>query len=197
MGQRNLKAGIAMWGSQAEIVYRSFPLMSDLAPGSDTRFLEMFGRQRSLLPEQVWNIMDGVTRKAATLGLELRFDRARATNTLRAQELAHFAKSKGKQDLMADRLFKAYFTDGLLLGDLDTLARLAAEIGLDHSEASRALAEKRFVHAVKADIATADRLGVTGVPYVSIGGTVMIAGDQPPEAFAEALSRAQASNKQP
>lgn len=102
---------------------------------------------------------------------------------------------------MADRLFRAYFTDGLLLGDFDTLGALAAEIGLDHSEATRALVEKHFVHAVTADIGAANRLGVTGVPYVSIGGTVMIAGDQPPETFADALSRAwtqvSSSNKRP
>lgn len=99
MGQRNLKAGIAMWGGHVEIVYKSFPLMSDLAPGSDTKFLEMFGRQRNLQPEQVRNIMDGVTKKAATLGLEFRLDRARATNT-------HCARRNWRilQNLRANRI---------------------------------------------------------------------------------------------
>ncbi len=40
-------------------------------------------------------------------------------------------ESRGLQDATKERLLRAYFTDGELLSDHDTLVRLATEVGLE------------------------------------------------------------------
>ena len=77
-----------------------------------------------------------VTARAAELGLDYRFDRALTTNTTAAHRLSHFAAAHGRQHAMVQRLFRAYFTDGLNIGDYDVLADLAADVGLDRAKRS-------------------------------------------------------------
>ena len=190
MGVHRLNAGITMWGGHGDVIYRSFSLMADLAPGSDIDFLAMFGAQRNLAPVQVQAIVDGVTAQAATLGLELHLERARATNTQRAQELSHFAKYRGRQAALAERIFRAYFTDGLLISDVDVLAALAAEVGLDPLEAADAIARRRFKPEVQTDIAAARQAGVSSVPHIVIDSDILIGGGQTPEMIADSLRKA-------
>lgn len=190
LGERRLKTGIARYGGPVEIIYRSFQLRPDLARGSDVNFITMFAQRRNLSPAQVHQMMAGVAAQAAALGLQFQLDRARTTNTHRAHELAHFAKSMGRQDEIAERIFKAYFTDGLLIGNVDTLADLAAEIGLHRAEAKRAVVEERFAPAVEADIIAARTAGISSVPHIVIDGSTVISGSQEPDAFVAALTHA-------
>lgn len=190
MGDRKLKAGTVTYGEPVEIAFRSFQLRPDLTPGSHIDFITMFAERRGLSPEQVRPMMTGVTAQAKALGLQLHFDRAQTTNTRRAHELAHFAKSRGREDEMTERLFKAYFTDGLTIGHIDTLADLAAEVGLDRTEAAAALRDKRFGAAVETDIEAAKKLGISAVPHILVDGAISISGGQEPEVFAAALAEA-------
>ncbi|MFH9009721.1 DsbA family protein [Streptomyces afghaniensis] len=63
-------------------------------------------------------------------GLELDFRRAVFTNTFDAHRLAAQASAQGKGEEMAERLFRAYFADGLNIADTTALDRLAAETGV-------------------------------------------------------------------
>ena len=47
---------------------------------------------------------------------------------------------KGVEDAMVERLFRAYFTEGLDIGDRTVLARLAGEVGLEAAEIAARLA---------------------------------------------------------
>jgi predicted DsbA family dithiol-disulfide isomerase len=194
MGEHRLKVGIAQAGVPVEVVYRSYQLRPDLPPNTDIDFVTMLAERRSLPVSQVKEMMAGATAQAATIGLELRYDRTRVTNTRRAHELAHFANSQGKQAALMERIFKAYFTDGLLISDPATLADLAAEVGLDRETSVRALKEKAFEATVEADIAAARSAGVSSVPHIVIDGQFVISGGQAPEVFADALRQARTSH---
>lgn len=87
------------------------------------------------------------------------------------------------------RLFQAYFTDGLNVGDRDVLADLAAEVGLDRTKAAASLDSGEFTDAVRADLQQAQRLGISGVPFFVFNNAYGVSGAQPVETFLEALDR--------
>jgi len=60
-------------------------------------------------------------------------------NTLDAHRLLTYAEREGRQDEMAEVLFKAYFMEGVDLTNAERLADAAARAGLDREAAKRYL----------------------------------------------------------
>jgi predicted DsbA family dithiol-disulfide isomerase len=135
-------------------------------------------------------MLENVTKIAAEVGLPFDFDRVHQTNTRKAHELLHYAKTHGKQIEMKERLLKAYFVNGEHVGDLRTLSALAADVGLDAADVLRSLEAGEYAAAVAADIAQAEVHGISGVPFYVIDGRFGISGAQSAETFAAALQQA-------
>ncbi len=85
---------------------------------------------------------------------------------------------------------RAYFTDGLAVGDRDTLVGLATEIGLDEDEVRSMLESDDFGNHVRSDEATAKMLGIESVPFYVFDRKYGVSGAQPVEVFAQALETA-------
>lgn len=84
--------------------------------------------------------------------------------TRKAHELALHAEEKGRADLTVSQLFRTRFRKGMDLGRVDLLLTVAAEIGLDPSEARTVLGVDRFAPKVEEARAQALEAGVRGVP---------------------------------
>ena len=84
---------------------------------------------------------------------------------------------------MVDRLFRGYFLEGRDIGDLSTLAEIAAECGIDDSEARGFLAGAGEREEIIAEDRNARRLGVNAVPCYIFAGQYAISGAQEPEFF--------------
>ena len=173
-----------------DVRYHSFELMPELPADSTTSPHELLATKRGIPREQVELMHDQVTARAAELGLDYRFDQALTTNTTAAHRLSHFAAAHGRQHAMVQRLFRAYFTDGLNIGDYDVLADLAADVGLDRASALAALASGEFSDEVASDIALSRELGISGVPFFVFNGKFAVSGAQPVEAFLQVLDTA-------
>ena len=63
---------------------------------------------------------------------------------------------------MKERLFEAYFRDGRVISDPETLIELAGEEGIDAREV---VASAEYAEDVRDDIETARELGISGVPF--------------------------------
>jgi predicted DsbA family dithiol-disulfide isomerase len=120
-------------------------------------------------------------------GLELNFDRVRAGNTFDAHRLTHLAAAHGLQDAMKERLQRAYLTEGELISDHATLARLAAEVGVPGEE--EMLASDRYAAEVRDDERLAQEIGITAVPTFVVDRRIAVAGAQQPEVLRELLQR--------
>lgn len=117
-------------------------------------------------------------------GIEFAFDRIRRTpNTLRAHRLIRLATAEGSGDRMVEALFRAYFLDGRDLGDIDVLAAVAAETGLDPGAARAYLAGEAGAEEVRAEDRRARRLGIHAVPCFVLERGYAISGAQEPEMF--------------
>ena len=119
----------------------------------------------------------------------MRFDLARGGNTFDAHRLVQLAKAHGVQDAMKERLMRAYHTEGESIGDTDTLARLALDVGLPEDDVRDVLATDRYAADVREDERTAMSLGINAVPFFVVDRRMGAAGAHPPEALGELLRR--------
>jgi predicted DsbA family dithiol-disulfide isomerase len=122
--------------------------------------------------------------------LTFNYGQTRVANTFDAHRLQHLATTQRKGDVMAEALFKAFFTDGRNIADLDTLAKLASSVGLPEARAREVLVSGAFADDVRRDIDEALQLGVTGVPFFVIDGRYAVSGAQDSSIFRQALQRA-------
>jgi predicted DsbA family dithiol-disulfide isomerase len=123
-------------------------------------------------------------------GIEFRYDLMKVTpNTLKAHRLTWFAGNAGKATEMAERILRAYFTEGQDIGDVDTLVNLAAEIGLDSAQVKTFLLSQAGIQEVEALKRRAIAQGIRSVPTIRIGKEVLVGG-QPTEIFLAALRAA-------
>ena len=128
-----------------------------------------------------------VTDAAAGEGLDFRFDIQRSGATFDGHRVIHLAAEHGLQDAMKERLLHAYFTEGQLMSDHDTLVRLAVEVGLDEDEVRGMLAGDRFAAEVRDDERLAGQLGISAVPTFVVDRAIGASGAHPPEALMDLL----------
>jgi predicted DsbA family dithiol-disulfide isomerase len=196
IGKRKFEAGVAEFDCEVEVEYHSFELSPDTPVDFDGNTVDYLSQRKGMPVDEVKKMLTHVTGIAADVGLDYHFDDVHQTNTIKAHELLHFAKSKGRQIDMKERLLKAYFVDGRHVGRVDELADLAADIGLDRAEAQRALDAGTYTADVKADVAQAQAYGIQGVPFFVIDGKYGVSGAQDATAFTNMLEQVQSEREE-
>ncbi len=85
-----------------------------------------------------------------------------------------YAKEHGKGNEYNLRVLEGFFRDGLHIGDMGVLARLAGEVGLDESGFAEALRTRKYREAHRRALRHAyEEAGVQGVPMFVIGDRVL------------------------
>jgi predicted DsbA family dithiol-disulfide isomerase len=131
-----------------------------------------------------------ITAAAAAVGLELHLDRiARGANTLNAHRLIEWAREADLENAMVEALFRAYFCAGRDVGDSETLAGIAGEVGLDATAVRARLAGPDGRDAILDRIRFSRDQGVTGVPFFSFDGKLSLSGAQGEDTFLLVLDR--------
>lgn len=195
IGKRRFEKALAEFANspgapKVKVTYHSYELAPDTPVDYDGSEVDFLVSHKGMDEDQVRQLLDHVTQVAASEGLEYNFDAVQHTNTTRAHELLHFAKAQGKQAELKELLLRAYFVEGRHVADLDTLAELAQEAGLDRTEALSALTTRKFTADVQADIAQGHGAGVTGVPFYLIDSKYSLFGAKDPAEFVSALTQA-------
>lgn len=127
-------------------------------------------------------------------GVAFAFDKiARAPNTLDSHRLIRWAYAAGAQDKVVDRLFSLYFEQGRDIGDRALLVETARESGMDAEVVEKMLAEGAGEEEVRAEIAQAQAMGVTGVPFFIFAQRFAVSGAQGVDVLSAAIDRARKS----
>lgn len=197
IGKRKFEAGAAQFGGAVEVEYHSFELAPDTPVDFEGTPVDYLSRRKGIPVEQAEQMMSRVTGIAAAVGLDYDYDHVHQTNTVISHELLHFAKSKGRQLEMKERLLKAYFINGEHVGRIPDLVDIAVELGFDRDEVTSALESHRFLADVKADMALAREYGINGVPFFVIDGKYGVSGAQEAETFANVLTQVQTERDTP
>ncbi|GAA3335120.1 DsbA family oxidoreductase [Curtobacterium albidum] len=192
IGKRKFEAGAAAFGAgpdaaPVEVEYHSFELSPDTPVDFEGTEAEFLSGHKGLPVEQAQQMLEHVAGIAQSVGLDYDFDAMHHTNTVKAHQVIHLAKQHGKQLDMVERLFTAYFERGEHVGQDESLADLAAEVGLDRDEVLTTLRDDGQLAAVRADQAQAQAFGINGVPFFVIDGKYGVSGAQDPAAFEQVL----------
>ena len=128
---------------------------------------------------------DLLMHHGAAVGLEFRFDLIeRIPNSRRSHLLIAHAARRGLQNAVKERVMRAYFQEGVDIGEVDELVRLGTDVGLAARDARTALVLREDQDGVVAAERHAAALGITGVPTYVFDGQYSISGAQEPSALA-------------
>lgn len=191
IGKRNFEMALADFPDKdkIEVEWKSFqldPTVPEVATESQEDYLV---KRKGMSREQVQGMLANVTEMARQAGLEYHLDKSVMVNSQKAHQLIQFAKTKGLGDEMEEVLFRAFFTDGKNVADLETLKELGKEAGLDEKELESAFTDDQFKYKMNQDIQEARSIGVTGVPFFVFDRKYGVSGAQPSEAFLDTLSK--------
>lgn len=191
IGQKRLdKAMATLPNVPVEIRWRPFQLDPTLPPGGKDRktyLSEKFGGE-----EKAQSIYANIKTAGDAEDIEFDFDAiAVSPNTLDAHRLIRWAGALGPevQDKVVRRLFALFFEQGVDIGQHTVLLDIARDCGMDVSIVESLLATDADVEAVKSEIATANRMGINGVPCFIIDNKYAVMGAQDPSALADAIRK--------
>jgi predicted DsbA family dithiol-disulfide isomerase len=126
---------------------------------------------------------------ARAAGVDLNPDKPqRMPNTLNAHRLIHWAGIEGVQQVVVDALMRAYWVEGRDIGDLDTLADIAGENGMDRDATLRLLQSDADADDILARDQDARKKGVTAVPTFLVAQQYVVSGAQPPETWDKVIA---------
>jgi predicted DsbA family dithiol-disulfide isomerase len=126
---------------------------------------------------------------ARAAGVDLNPDKPqRMPNTLNAHRLIHWAGIEGVQQVVIDALMRAYWVEGRDIGDLDTLADIAGENGMDRDATLRLLQSDADADDILARDQDARKKGVTAVPTFLVAQQYVVSGAQPPETWDKVIA---------
>ncbi len=190
IGKRRFEAALAQFPFRDHVTVRwhSFELDPNAPAQSEGTMVEVLAKKYRISKLQAMGMMSNVAKVAASEGLDYRLEQAQMGNTFDAHRLLHFAEQHGKQDVMKERLLKAYFTDGRSVSDHDSLAALAAEVGLDAEAVRAMLASSEFADAVRADEQQAAATQIQGVPFFVFNRKYGVSGAQETPSMLHALN---------
>ena len=197
IGKRKFETALADFAGKGkvDIEWKSFQLDPEMDNKEGLNVHEYLGKRKGGTPADGKRMNDSMTAAAAEVGLQYDFDNGIINNTMNAHRLLHWAKAAGLQNELKERIFKAYYTEGIDTADIAELVRLAKETGLDPVQARKVLEENLYVKEVLQDQQEAAELGVQGVPFYVFNRKYAVSGAQPSEVFAQVLNKVLAEEK--
>ena len=190
LGQRRLGLALEDLASEikAAVTWKPYQLEPNAPPeGFDT--FDYLSRKIGG-PERVRQSHEMLTRLGAEIGLPFALDKAKTfPNTLDAHRLLLWAgqSDAALQNQIAHALFTANFVEGRNVGDHEVLGEIAGACGMDAGDVKRRLATDKDRDTIRSEIANAQRMGVSGVPFFVIDGKYAISGAQGVDVFVNAL----------
>jgi predicted DsbA family dithiol-disulfide isomerase len=192
IGKKRLEKAMALVPEVAvDVQWRPYQLAPELPPEGVPRRDYMIGKFGSA--ERIDQIHARLTGIGAEEGIAFAFDRiAVAPNTMNAHRLILWSRAGGRQDDVVEALFRAFFMEGRNLADSGVLTMIGAAHGLDAALLTELFDGESDVDRTRREIASAQRIGVTGVPFFIVAGKYGIAGAEAPETIAGAIRQAAA-----
>ncbi len=192
IGKRKFEAGLAQFAhkDKVEVIWKSFQLDPELKNDGTLSLKAYMARRKSISLEEAAAMSEGATQKAAMVGLNYNLGKVIPTNTIKAHQLAHFAKKHGLQSNAEEILFRSYFVDGKNIDNVSTLLQLVDELELNAEAFNIALDKQTYIADVKADIAEAKAMGIRMIPHFMVNRQYVISGSYDSQTFTDILTKA-------
>ena len=193
IGKRRLDAALAARaGGKATVRWHPFQLNPDIPRGGVDR--RSYLDQKFGGPERISETQERLESAGRDTGVWFEFERIeRQPNTLDAHRLIAWSQ-KVRPALthdLVENLFRAYFTQGVDVGNIEELARIAGLSGFDAFRAKALLTSDEGRAAIAAAERRAHALGVTGVPLFIFNQRVAVSGAQHAKVLREAMTQSE------
>lgn len=189
VGYKQLDEALQQTNTDYEIHWHPFELNPDM-PAEGQNMREHIVEKYGSTPEQSDESRARITEAGAQVGFDFNFtDELRMHNTFNLHQLLHWAETQGQRHELKQALFSAHFTDGRNISDKEVLADIAAETGLDRSEALAVLEDQRFASEVREEEQHWQRQGVRSVPAIIFNERHLVSGAQGVENFSHILKQ--------
>jgi len=189
VGKRRLDDALALRPDQDfEVHYHPFLLAPDMPREGRNRkeyYAEKFGEDNGRMKQMTEILL----KEAGTI--DFQFDHIeRAPNTVDSHRLIRWAQGQGRQNETVEAVFKAFFTDGRDIGDIETLIDIGVNSGLERDILTSLFQEDRDREAIQQRAMQAAGMGINGVPFYIFNNQVALSGAQTPEVIAQAIDKA-------
>jgi len=189
IGQKRLDRAIAALPDiRVEVRWRPYQLDATIpSAGMDRKdyMLAKFGSE-----ERLREMHARIVPLGDAEGISFDFDAIKVSpNTLDAHRLIRWAGSQGNsvQNALVRNLFQLYFEQGVDIGDHSALIKAATQAGMDAPVVETLLAGDADSEAVSEEVATASRMGITGVPCFLLESKYAVMGAQDSATLADAI----------
>jgi protein disulfide-isomerase len=194
IGKKNYEIALEEFAdaSKIELEWYSFQLDPTIPEQGDdgVNMMTYLEQSKGMPASQIQEMFGNISEMGKDVGIEFNFDKAVIANTMNAHRLLQLAKTKGLSNEAEETLFKAYFTEGVDIGNREVLKSLGLLIGLEEADLDQVLNSDAFSYEVNQDIREGANIGVQGVPFFVFNRRYGISGAQPVEAFLETINKA-------
>ena len=198
IGKKRLEAAAKQAGVELEVHWHSYELDPEAPTRQEVSNSERLAQKYGRTVADVEEMQRNIAAMAAEEGIQFNWENANSGNTFNAHRIIHLAQSKGLGSEAKEAFFYSYMTQGLSIGERETIEDVAARIGLNPVEVEDVLDSEEYADFVKFDEEVAhDQLKVTGVPFFVFDQRIALAGAQPREVFLQVFEKALAAPEQP
>ncbi|ODT05560.1 MAG: disulfide bond formation protein DsbA [Mesorhizobium sp. SCN 65-20] len=195
LGMRRLESALeGLTDIKADVRWRPFQLDPTIPAEGKERKAYMLAKFND--EARLQQVHANLVSLGAVEGISFDFDAITvAPNTLDAHRLIRWAASSGDgvQGKLVRTLFSYYFEQGKNIGDHGVLTEAAKEAGMDATVVEALLPTDSDREDVSSEIATASRMGITGVPCFLLEGKYAVMGAQDSATLADAVRQVAAA----
>lgn len=189
IGYYQLERALAATGLGAEIHWHPFELNPSMPPEGQNMRAHIMQKYGSTAAESHAS-REKITALGAQLGFDFAWsDETRMWNTFLAHQLIEWAVADGAQHDVKLALFRAHFTQGRNVSDIDVLAEVARSCGLDAEAARAALESGDKAREVRSIQQYWHSKGIEGVPAMIFDNRYLLTGAQGERTYAGMLMR--------
>ncbi|NWD21696.1 DsbA family oxidoreductase [Pseudomonas yamanorum] len=163
---------------KVELTFKPFELNPDMPAGGENAVAHMM-RKYGRSAEEVASGKRMLMERGEAIGFSFDLEkRSHFYNTFDAHRLLFWALQQGRQIELKKSLLRGYFSDGQNVSDHETLARLAAEAGLDIEGALIVLGSAAYANEVRELEVFYREHGINSVPAMVLNGRQLVSGSQ-------------------
>lgn len=178
IGYRQLAEALKQTDTAHEIHWHPFELNANMpSEGQNMRehIIEKYGSTKQESDASRVRLSEA----GQEVGFEFNFnDDTRMHNTFNLHQLLHWADQQGRMHDLKQALFAAHFTHNRDISNIEVLADIAAETGLDRSEALTVLEDQRFALEVREAEKHWQQQGIQSVPAIIFNERHLVSGAQ-------------------
>ncbi|MEP0799963.1 DsbA family oxidoreductase [Funiculus sociatus] len=190
IGTKHLFDALEKWQYEAiKIQWHPF-LLDDTIPPQGVEFRAFMKERKGMEPEELKRLFDYTKQRGETSGVKLDFNKiSLAVNTTLSHQMIALSPTKSK-NAVVEAIYKAYFEEGLNIGDIETLVSVGKAAGIDATQLRSLLSSDAALDEVMADATSARRSGINSVPFFIFNNKINVNGSQSVEVFLQTLERA-------